>query len=59
MSELTQSLKIESLKPPSLYEEAPKWLKYLLDLDGYDVEACMTKYLTKAILALKHVESVV
>ena len=43
---------------PSPYEEAPKWLKYLLDLGGYDVEACMRKYLAKAISTLKHVESV-
>ena len=58
MSELTRNLKIESLKRPSPYEEAPKWLKYLLDLGGYDVEACMTKYLAKAISTLKHVKSV-
>ena len=58
VSELTRNLKIVSLKPPSPYEEAPKWFKYLLDLGGYDVEACMTRYLAKAISTLKRVESV-
>ena len=59
MSEWARSLKIESLKPPSPYEEAPKWLKYFLDLCGYDVDDCMKKYLVKAISTLKRVESVV
>ena len=60
VSELSRSLKIECLKPPppSLHEDAPRWLKYLLGLDSYDVEACMTEYLVKAISNLKRVESV-
>ena len=61
VSELSRSLKIECLKPPSppsLHEDAPRWLKYLLGLDSYNVEVCMKEYLVKAISNLKRVESV-
>jgi hypothetical protein len=58
LSQFTRKLKIKSLKSPSPQNWTPRWLKCVLGPDGYDVEACMMKYLARAISTLKLVECV-